>query len=611
VTTHDQHLPGSAAGNDPDLEALREKYRVERDGRLAANRGPAPELVGELAKYLDDPHNVAQPRTPVSDEVDALIVGAGFGGLLAGVQLRKIGVQNIRVIDTAGGVGGTWYWNRYPGVRCDIESYIYMPMLEEMGYVPTERYAPGAEILRHAESIAKRYDLTDGALFHTSVTSAVWQKNFASWLVTTDRGDEIRARFLIGAIGFLSNPKLPPLPGLDSFKGRSFHTSRWDYSYTGGDAEGRLEKLADKVVGVVGTGSSGIQVIPHLGRWAKHLYVFQRTPAAIGVRNNSKTDPDWLANLEPGWQQQRMENFTAMTMGEGADTDMVADGFSKVFQGALYKPRAEAVAAGLPPAQIKAAIELADARLMEQVRARVEEVVHDPAIAEALKPYFYYLCKRPCFHDEYLPTFNRPNVTLVPSRLGVEEVSERGVIVDGQEYDVDLLVFSTGFETSWENGPSYSQRAGFEIHGVDGRSLTEKWQEGTATFQGVMTAGFPNLFIMPSGVATSVRTPNHMHTLTENSRHVAYIIHQVLSRGARTVEPTADSEAAWVDYVVGQASDATAFWESCTPGRFNGEGRIVALRRQDASFIERPLKFFRCLAEWRDSGKMDGLAVSA
>jgi cyclohexanone monooxygenase len=599
----DRHSDG-----EPDLETLRARYRAERDRRLEAGRSEAPDLVGSLASYLDDPHNEPLPRVPVTDDVTVTIVGGGFGGLLIGAALRNKGVDSIRLIDKAGGVGGTWYWNRYPGVRCDIESYIYMPLLEELGYIPSERYAPGAEILRHAENIAARYNLTEGALFHTSVTAAVWQEDGHQWLISTDRGDEFRTRFIIGAIGFLSTPKLSAIPGLKTFPGRSFHTSRWDYSYTGGNSDGNLEKLRDKLVGVVGTGSSAIQVIPHVAASAKHLYVFQRTPAAVGRRDNRKTDSAWARTLAPGWQRRRMENFTALTMGEGAEIDMVRDGFSEVFQSVLYQPRADAIAAGLSPEAIKEMIELADARMMDKVRQRIAAIVRDPDTAEALKPYFYYLCKRPCFHDEYLDTFNRPNVTLVHSPRGVEGIRENRVIADGREFELDLLVYSTGFETSWETGPTYCRRAGFEIYGTGGRSLTEKWQAGTQTFHGIMSAGFPNLFFMPSGIATSVRTPNHMHTLTENAQHIAYIVREVLARDSVFCEPHPDREAEWVQYVVTQSADARPFWESCTPGRFNGEGKIVTLRRQDISFVDRPLEFFRCLAKWRADGRLEGLS---
>jgi len=594
----------SRPDGEPDLQSLRSRYRAERDRRLEG-RAQAPELVGSLANYLDDPHNEPQSRPRVIDDVSVTIIGAGFGGLLAGAALRENGVDSIRLIDKAGGVGGTWYWNRYPGIRCDIESYIYMPLLEELSYIPSERYASGAEILRHAENIAARYNLTDKALFHTSVASVTWGEEAHLWTITTDRGDEFRSRFVIGAIGFLSNPKLSAISGLETFRGRSFHTSRWDYSYTGEN----LEKLADKVVGVVGTGSSAIQVIPHIAASAKHLFVFQRTPAAVGQRDNRQTDLAWARSLTPGWQRLRMENFTAMTMGEGASTDMVQDGFSEVFQSALYRPRAEAVAAKLSPEEVKAAIELADVRTMDKVRQRVAATVRDPDTAEALMPYFYYLCKRPCFHDEYLDAFNKPNVTLVPSPRGVEEIRAGGVVAGKREYELDLLVYSTGFETSWENGPTYCKRGGFEIYGTGRRPLTEKWQAGTRTFHGIMTAGFPNLFFMPSGIATSVRTPNHMHTLTENSQHIAYIVREVLASGAVTCEPDPEREADWVRYVVDQSTDARAFWESCTPGRFNGEGEIVALRRQDTAFVERPLEFFRRLAEWRSDGKLEGLSL--
>src|SRR5690625_1048757 len=416
-----------------DLQALRAKYAKERDRRLRPDANTQYHRTsGAFGYYAKDPYTPRTEREPLTDTVEVLVVGGGFGGLLTGARLRQVGVESIRMLDEAGDFGGTWYWNRYPGIHCDIESYSYMPLLEEVGTVPQWRYAPGEEIRRHAVAIAKTFGLYRDTVFHTRVTDLEWDEATDEWVVSTDRGDRMRARFVITSSGTLTQPKLPGIPGIESFQGHTFHTSRWDYDYTGGDQEGGLTGLADKKVAVVGTGATGVQVVPHLGQDAKHLYVFQRTPSSVDVRDNRPTDPDWAASLRPGWQRERMENFLAIVSGEQVDNDLTQDGWTSTAH-LQRKMITGAVDTSLPPHERELREELDDARKMNRIRARVDQVVDDPATAELLKPWYRYMCKRPCFSDHYLQTFNRENVTLVDTadHGGITRMTEDAVVVGG------------------------------------------------------------------------------------------------------------------------------------------------------------------------------------
>ena len=410
-------------GFDPD--ALREKYREERDKRLRADGNDQYiAMDGEFSRYLDDPSAAGITREPLTDEVDVAIIGTGFSGLLAGARLRRYGVESIRMIESGAELGGTWYWNQYPGVQCDIESYIYLPLLEEMGYMPKEKYSYGPEILEHCKALGRYFDLYRDVCFGTRVHEMHWDDADNRWVLHTNHQDRMRARFVVMAIGPLSRPKLPGIPGVATFEGHSFHTSRWDYDYTGGDTNGNLTKLSDKVVGVIGTGATAVQCIPHVGEAAQHMYVFRRTPSSIDVRGNRPTDPEWAMSLEPGWQQHRIENFGNIVAGSAQEEDLVSDGWTDILRN--LTALGEGARLGTPE-EIAEAMELADLQKMEQIRSRVNELVKDPDIAEALKPYYRQFCKRPCFHDDYLPTFNRPNVTLVDTGgQGVERITPPG-----------------------------------------------------------------------------------------------------------------------------------------------------------------------------------------
>ena len=316
---------------DPVAEA-RERYLREREKRMRTDGlAQYKEFTGEYEDFDRDPW--VEPgftRDAVTEDRLAVIVGGGFGGMLTSVELTRLGIRDFRIIEKAGDFGGTWYWNRYPGCMCDVESYTYMPLLEETGYMPTEKYASATEIFEHCQRIGGHFDLYPHALFQTEMDTAEWDESTSRWTITTTRGDHITAKFLITAGGILHKAKLPGIEGIETFAGRAFHTARWDYDYTGGSATTPMDKLADKRVGIIGTGATAVQVVPQLARTAKEVYVFQRTPSAVGVRNNGPTDEAWYETLQPGWQEERMRNFTASVTGEKPERDLVGDGWTKI-----------------------------------------------------------------------------------------------------------------------------------------------------------------------------------------------------------------------------------------------------------------------------------------
>jgi cyclohexanone monooxygenase len=589
-----------------DAAALRDRYREERDKRLRADGNEQYlEVKGEFAHFLDDPY--ATPgfeREALNDEVEVLVIGGGFGGLLAGARLRQAGVDDIRIIDPASDFGGTWYWNRYPGIACDIESYTYLPLLEEVGYVPKEKYSFGREILEHSQAIARKFDLYRDVCFQTRVEELRWDEEESRWIVSTNRGDRMKAHYLCMATGPLNRPKLPGIPGVEEYEGHSFHASRWDYEYTGGDSDGNLTGLEGKRVGIIGTGATAVQCVPHVGASAEHLYVFQRTPSSIDVKNSPPTDPEWAKSLKPGWHQHRMDNFNALVSGIPQEEDLVSDGWTDLI-GKLVVGMRQGASTDLSPEGIARAVELADFEKMEEIRARVDSIVRDPETAEALKPYYRQFCKRPCFHNEYLDTFNRPNVTLVDTQgKGVERITKKGVVVAGHEYELDCLIYASGFEV----GTDYSRRAGVEIYGRGGQSLTEKWAEGVRTFHGMHIHGFPNCFIMSNPQAGF--TASYPHLLDEQAKHLAYIIRVGGERSLEKVEVSAEREASWVQQCIDKARDAGDFLENCTPGYYNNEGQSSQRSAQNGFYGGGPIEFFKILEDWRADDQLEGMDVS-
>lgn len=592
-----------------DKAALKAKYAAERDKRLRPD-GNAQylQLTDRFAHYLDDPYLPVVERAPRTDHVTFAFIGGGFAGLITAARVKEAGVEDVRIIEKAGDFGGTWYWNRYPGAQCDTASFVYMPLLEETGHMPTEKYAHAPEILEHSQRIAKHFGLYDDALFHTQVTDLEWDDGRSRWIVRTNRGDEFTAQFVGMGIGPLHVPKLPGLEGIDDFRGHSFHTSRWDYDYTGGDPSGApMDKLADKRVAIIGTGATAVQCVPYLAAAAKELFVFQRTPSSVDVRGNRPTDPEWFATINtPGWQQRWLDNFTANQSGMAMpDEDLVQDGWTDLAR------RIRGRITELPSEErtfenMLAAFEDADFEKMEEIRARVDAIVEDPETAQNLKAWYRQLCKRPCFHDEYLQAYNRPNTHLVDTDgKGVECITERGVVAAGREYEVDCIIYASGFEV----GTEYSRRAGYDITGRGGTKLSEHWASGMRTKHGIHVHGFPNLFMVQIAQGANLIS-NVPHNFTEAGATVAAVVRHALDDGHREVEVTREAEDAWMDLLLSGPPRGVIGSPDCTPGYYNNEGHPNANGRE--WFVGYPLgasAFFEYLRVWRDKGDFEGLEL--
>jgi cyclohexanone monooxygenase len=592
------HDEATSAGN-LDTQALHAKYLAERDKRLADTTGRqyiAAE--GDFADFTEDPH--VEPdfhRKPRIEAVDVVIVGGGFAGLLTAADLVKRGVESFRIIEQGGDFGGTWYWNRYPGVRCDIESYCYMPLLEEVGTVPTERYATGAEIFAHCQAIGRHFGLYDRAFFQTKVVRVAWNEAAAQWTVETDRGDIVRARFVVVGQGPLAKVKLPNIPGIRGFKGRIFHSSRWDYGYTGGDASSKMTRLSNKNVAVIGTGATAVQIVPRLAEDALQVTVFQRTPSAIDERNNAPTDPAWFASQPKGWQRQRMQNFLSVITCAPVKENVVADRWTD-FWVRFAAAMAERHRTGdtTPPPHLMQKI---DYSKMEELRARVVATVNRPNVAKSLQPWYNYLCKRPLYSDDFLQAFNRDNVSLVDTDgQGVERLTATGVVAGGMEYPADCVVLATGFDV----GAAPHKVGGYEVLGRGGRTLDAKWENGVRTLHGTQMAGFPNFHIV-GGTAQGTTAFNFTHTLSMQSEHATALIERCLAHGVRTMEVTPEAEDRWAAILAEKHHDHQHFYEECTPGFLNNENDF----KDRPTFIGStygggPIEYEQVISDWRRTG---------
>jgi cation diffusion facilitator CzcD-associated flavoprotein CzcO len=437
------------------------------------------------------------------------------------------------------------------------------------------------------------------------VTGLEWDSSASRWIVRTDRGDELRARFVTMGTGPLHRPKLPGIPGIETFDGHSFHTSRWDYAYTGGNPAGApMVGLVDKRVGIIGTGATAVQCIPHLARDAGELFVFQRTPSSIDVRNNQVIDPEWFATLEPGWQAAWLANFAILQTGGFADEDLVHDGWTDISQRIRDRVVADMGEGAFGPEAFRRAYEDSDDEKMTEIRARVDAIVEDPATAGALMPWYRQLCKRPCFHDEYLQAYNEPGVHLVDTDgRGVERIDASGVWVAGVHYPLDCLIFASGFEV----GTDYTRRSGFEVVGRDGTTLSEHWADGMQTLHGLHVHGFPNLFVVGPGQAANLIS-NITHNLTEAATTIALVVARALQLGAAEVEVSDEAEQAWVELL--EEADQTLLADpDCTPGYYNNEGRPLGRRERlnGARYPLGPVAYFEFIDNWRRSGEFEGL----
>ena len=582
----------SAEGSS--IEELRQRYLQEQQKRL---RPEGMAQWRELGEELDrDPF--VEPgfiRDPVVEETTVVIVGGGFAGMLTAIDLGKHGIHDVRIVEKAGDFGGTWYWNRYPGCMCDVESYVYLPLLEETGFMPSERYASATEIFGYCQLLGRTFDLYPKTLFQTDVTGAEWDDEALRWQVTTSRNDRLSTRFLVLAGGILHKAKLPGIPGIDDFGGTAFHTSRWDYATTGGSPTRPMDRLADTRVGIIGTGATAVQVVPQIARAAKELFVFQRTPGAVGVRNQQPTDVEWFQSLKPGWQRERIVNFTRAVTGAQPEVDLVGDSWTEL----MWVDTQQA-----PDSDEEAeALERSDFEAMEVIRRRVEEIVEDPETAEKLKPYWGKHCKRVCFHDEYLPAFNRPNVHLVDTEgRGVDQITRRGPVVDGVEYPVDVLIYASGFEVTTD----LHQRLGFDPKGVGGVALSERWAKGAHTLHGVLASGFPNLLLI-SLVQGGFGT-NFSHLLSESAKHVAHIVEACVERGIVAIEPEEAAEEDWLSVLHTVGAGGARYFQRCTPSFYNSEQQTIDTRAaRNLTYSGSLLDYIGYLERWRHQPDFTGV----
>ena len=556
---------GYAVVGDEKLKELPEPppgaaFNAEQQARYRdfkeARRGVADYMAmeGEFARYLDDVYS-DEPvaRQALDDECEILVVGAGFAGLLLWHKLRDAGFRDVRFCEKGGDVGGTWYWNRYPGIACDVESYSYLPLLEEMGYFPSMKFASGFEILEYCRKMAKKFGFYRHCLFHTTVEKTVWDEKTGRWTVHTDRGDAMKARYVVLANGVLTTPRLARIAGMEKFRGDSFHTSRWNYHVD----------LAGKRVGIIGTGATAVQAIPELAKTVGELFVFQRTPSSVDVRDQRETTEEEIESWksEPGWARARRARFARISAGRTAikaNDDYLS---GKVPD---FKVRKQYDRQLTPEEMIGKTLD-SNFRIMEQIRARVDAIVEDPATAAALKPFYPYGCKRPAFHDEYLPAFNLPHVTLVDTApAGVREINERGVVHDGVEYPLDVLIYATGFQ--WMATSTFNM-----VEGRGGETLNDKWRkEGTRTFLGVHSRGFPNLFIVtgPQGGGGSF---NFTDAIDAHAEYITWLLSTMRGRGVDKVDIRQEPEDRYAEHCR-KVDVATAPLRDCL-SYYNGEGK--------------------------------------
>lgn len=603
---------------DVDVAALKEIYRLERNKRLRLDGQKQYSPVAERSEaiYAGDPYKAVVPRESVNEEVDVVILGGGWAGVLAGYHLRKAGISGFRIVEQAGDFGGVWYWNRYPGLSCDNDAYCYLPLLEEMQFMPSKKFVDGMEIRTYCQSVARRFELYQNALFHTLAQSLIWSEVDKRWHLSSDRGDAIRARFVIMALGPINTPKVPNIPGSEAFRGKMFHTARWDYDYTGGSQHNPiLDKLSDKRVAIVGTGASAIQAIPFLGQYSQKLYVLQRTASTVDERKNTTTDRTWASALTPGWQRERQMNFHrgAIDMFMPGEIDQICDIWTEINRN--LEAEFEETNGPHSLADFLSKRELMDFRVMERLRRRIDEAVRDKDTAAILKPWYRHMCKRPASSDEFYPTFNRPNVRLldVASTQGVERLTEKGFIHRATEYEIDCLILASGFEVTSD----LKRRWGIErIDGRGGGSLYEHWAAEYRTFHGVMTHQFPNIFFV--GFFQGGFNATTTETFNNQTRHIAWIIQAVREAGALSAEPQAEAQDAYVDHVRKTAIDVSAFTRECTPGYFNNEGQEVSNAKGEKSTRSYAgetygpgfYAFEKLLEGWRSSGSLDGLSLT-
>ncbi|KAF2662350.1 FAD/NAD(P)-binding domain-containing protein [Lophiostoma macrostomum CBS 122681] len=629
----DQSIPGADALNVNDRYNEERAKRLRNDGN---NQYLEPSLSKDFQFFIDDPW--ADPATVKDLETmfpdhscKLLILGAGWGGLLYAIRMLDVGFQpeDIRIIDTAGGFGGTWYWNRYPGLFCDIESYCYLPLLEETGYIPKHRYATGDEIRNYANFAAEKWGLVGSAVFQTKAEKLAWNEKAKEWkvdLVQERKGVppqtlQVRASFVATVNGALNWPKLPGIPGIAEFRGEMFHSSRWKYAVTGGSpTDSSLTKLKDLRVAIVGTGATAVQIVPHLARWAKLLYVVQRTPASVDIRDQRETDTEWFQKevaIEPGWQRKRMMNFhQQFTTEKQPESDLVKDRWTDArTMCAVSGNEAGPKTMDEFPAYMQK-LHALDLPRQDSVRTRVEQVVKDPAVAKKLQAWYPTWCKRPTFHDEYLETFNRDNVTLVDTDgQGPERITADSIVAGGQSNPVDLIVFATGFRAPFTGSPA--AKGNMKILGRNGLSMNEEWaRAGPFTQHGVLDPNFPNLFL--SGPWQASISPNNLFNTDALAKHSAYILKEARSRANGkpfSVSSTKEAAEDWGTQVMMRAAPMAAII-GCTPSYFNVEGELdkappeMQMQLAKSGLWGHGIEdFVRVLEAWQEEGSLQGVEI--
>lgn len=636
--------------NSPKMASeIEAKYQAERAKRLRSEgMSQFTDLfsIDKYTKFIADPweeESATQYKSaPTPERTEVLIIGAGFGGLLYAARLIDSGFapEDIHLVDNAGGFGGTWYWNRYPGLMCDIESYIYMPLLEEMGYMPTQKYVSGNELRAYSKQVAEKWNIADKASFHCKVQKLVWDDKKKEWMVNMTRqrrGKDIsrftmRARFVMMAVGIMVIPQIAKIKGLEKFTGETFHTARWDYNCTGGSsADPALTKLRGKRVGIIGTGATAIQVVPAVSSWAKELYVFQRTPSSVDVRGNCDTDKEWWDREirgRSGWQQERRENFNAFitNLANKPERDMVSDGWTGMpAYSALVGTEDE-----IRPEDMEKyarSLHTLDLPRQEKIRARVDQLITDKETAQNLKAWYPSWCKRACFHDEYLQAFNKENVTLVDTNgRGVELINERGIIFNDKEYPLDVLILGTGYRSPFLFSPG--GRVDIDVRGRGDCSLDAKWKDKLATLHGIMSHDFPNLFW--PGFSQASGSPNFVYCIDMSVKHAVDILAEARKRvkpgpqpssGYKynvVVEPTIEAEEEWSARVVSQAG-VFAATAGCTPSYINAEGEMdrsvpveeLKRRARGAMWGKGIFDFERVITEWKTTGGFQGVDFMA
>ncbi|WP_246658387.1 NAD(P)/FAD-dependent oxidoreductase [Rhizobium sp. FKY42] len=590
--------PGCCDGlaETPAKEEVLARYAEEREKRLAADR-----------HYVSTPikgERATSRRSAVRSSVTVAIIGGGFAGLIAGARLREVGIGSIRIIERGNDVGGTWHWNRYPGAQSDTAAMVYLPLLEETGHIPSEKYVHGPEIRSHCKTIARHYNLYDDALFGTSVKRMRWEEASACWSLETDRGDRFNAQFVVFAVGQFHEPRLPAIPGLERFKGHLFHTSQWDYEYTGGTPDGSspMALLATQRVGLIGTGATAVQCVPHLARAAQQLLVFQRTPSAVDERNNLPISAEWFTSIAtPGWQQRWLDNFVEARNPISEVDDLVRDGWTQIAQ--RVRDRLKALPGGIANAKHVATLQSeCDLENMSRIRDRIARIVKCAKTAEQLLPWYFQFCKRPCFHDDYLEAFNLPSTFLVDTGgKGVEAVTESGVVANGQEYQLDALIFATGF--SADNTERLSRD--IIVEGRDGHTLGKAWTGGMKTYHGIHVSGFPNAFhVQPAQGANFLS--NITHNLLDGAAAISAIVEHMVGEQMDIVEVSEEAQTRWISLLKsGQRSLAS---DACTPGNFNNDGKLDDPGfRLSVGYPDGPGAYFRYSRNWRSNGRFEGL----